>query len=162
MNEAFCFPSTLPLIRRVKRQLLWCRKLPIFALSQRCGFNYFVCILQQRVVVALFRRLHPSRRGNLHFCGLWLWRYMSVQCLLSVVFLAPYMIRKHVFHALNFKASIIYRFFSLSVTHGIFALWFSLNQMFVIKFSVSFDTVQVERTTPSHVVIEIFAGQKNL
>ena len=64
--------------------------------------------------------------------------------------------------ALNFKASIIYRFFSLSVTHGIFALWFSLNQMFVIKFSGSFDTVQVERTTPSHVVIEIFAGQKNL
>ena len=87
---------------------------------------------------------------------------MSVQCLLSVVFLASYMIRKHVFLALNFKASIIYRFFSLSVTHGIFALWFSLNQMFVIKFSVSFDTVQAERTTPSHVVIGIFAGQKNL
>ena len=87
---------------------------------------------------------------------------MSVQCLLSVAFLAPYMIRKHVFLVLNFKASIIYRFFSLSVTHGIFALWFSLNQMFVIKFSVSFDTVQAERTTPSHVVIGIFAGQKNL
>ena len=85
---------------------------------------------------------------------------MSVQCLPSVVFLALYMIRKHVFLTLNFKASIIYRFFSLSVTHGIFALWFSLNQMFVIKFSVSFDTVQVERTTPSHVIIEVFARQK--
>ena len=85
---------------------------------------------------------------------------MSVQCLLSVAFLAPYMIRKHVFLVLNFKASIIYRFFSLSVTHGIFALWFSLNQMFVIKFSVSFDTVQAERTTPSHVVIGILLDKK--
>ena len=28
------------------------------------------------------------------------------------------------------------------VTYGIFALWLSLNQMFVIKFSVSFDTDQ--------------------
>ena len=61
---------------------------------------------------------------------------------------------------LNFKASVIYRFFSLSVTYGIFALWFSLNQMFLIKFSVSFDTDQVERTTPSHVTIEVFARQK--
>ena len=52
------------------------------------------------------------------------------------------MVRK-LFSHLSFKASI--------VTCGIFALWFSLNQMFVIKFSVSFDTERVERTTPSHV-----------
>ena len=60
------------------------------------------------------------------------------------------MIRK-LFSHLSFKASIVYRFFSLSVTCGIFVLWFSLNQMFVIKFYVSFDTERVERTTPSHV-----------
>ena len=161
MKKAICLLSTLPSIGKWNNtELLWCRKLPIFAFSQRWGFNYFVCILQQRVVIALFRRLHRSRRGNLHFCGLWLWRYASVQFLLSVVFLALYMIRKNVFLTLNFKASIIYRFFSLSVTHGIFALWFSLNQMFVIKFSVSFDTVQVERTTPSPVIIVVFTRQK--
>ena len=45
------------------------------------------------------------------------------------------------------------------VTYGIFALWFSPNQMFVIKFSVSFATV-VERARPSHVFIEVFARQK--
>ena len=36
------------------------------------------------------------------------------------------------------------------VTYGIFALSFSLNQMFVIKFSVWSDTV-VQRTRPTHV-----------
>ena len=45
------------------------------------------------------------------------------------------------------------------VTYGIFALWFSSNQMFFIRFSVSFATV-VERARPSHVFIEVFAGQK--
>ena len=39
------------------------------------------------------------------------------------------------------------------VTYGIFTLWFSSNQMFVIKFSVSFATV-VERTRPSHDSVE--------
>ena len=51
---------------------------------------------------------------------------------------------RNVFLTLNFTASIIYRFFSLSVTYGIFALWFSLNKIYVIKFSVSFDTDQIE------------------
>ena len=46
-------------------------------------------------------------------------------------------------------------------TYGIFALWFSLNQMFVIKFLASFATV-VERVRPPHVFIEVFARQKNL
>ena len=117
----------------------------VSAFSQRWGFNNFIWILQERVIVAFFHRLHRSRLRNLHFCGLWLWRYVSVQCLLSVVFLALWFV--NFFLTLNFKASIIYRFFSLSVTCGIFAVWFSLNQMFVIKFSVSFDTDQVERTT---------------
>ena len=47
------------------------------------------------------------------------------------------------------------------VTYRIFALWFNLNEIFVIKFTVSFTTV-VERTRPSHVFIEVFARQKNL
>ena len=34
--------------------------------------------------------------------------------------------------------------------------------MFFIKFSVPFDTDQVERTRPSHIVIEVFVRQKNL
>ena len=85
--------------------------------------------------------------------------YTSEACdLLSVVFLALWFV--NFFLTLNFKASIIYRFFLLSVTYGIFTLWFRLKEMFVIKFSVSFDTDQVERTTSSHVVIEVFARQK--
>ena len=60
------------------------------------------------------------------------------------------MIRK-LFSHLSFKAINIDRFFSLSVTYGIFTLRFSLNQMFVITFSVSFGTDRVEKTTPSHV-----------
>ena len=69
---------------RVEPQLLLCRKLPIFAFSQ----HKFVWILQERVVVALLRRLHRSCWGNLQFFCVWLWRYVSIQCLLSVVFLA--------------------------------------------------------------------------
>ena len=92
----------------------------ISAFSQRWGFNNFVWILQERVIVAFFHRLHCSRLRNLHFCGLWLWRYVSVQCLLSVVFLALWFV--NFFLTLNFKASIIYRFFSLSVTCGY--LWY--------------------------------------
>ena len=92
----------------------------ISAFSQRWGFNNFVWILQERVIVAFFHRLHRSRLRNLHFCGLWLWRYVSVQCLLSVVFLALWFV--NFFLTLNFKASIIYRFFSLSVTCGY--LWY--------------------------------------
>ena len=127
---------------QMEPQLLWCWKLPIFFFSQRWGFNNFVWIYWKRVVVALFRRFHRSRWGNYHCCGLWLLRYVTVQCLLSVVFLALWFV--NVFLTLNFTASIIYRFFSLSVTCGIFALWFSLNKMYVIKFSVSFHTDQIE------------------
>ena len=119
--------------------------------SQRWGFNNFVWIYWKRVVVALFRRFHRSRWGNYHCCGLWLLRYVTVQCLLSVVFLALWFV--NVFLTLNFTASIIYRFFSLSVTYGIFALWFSLNKMYVIKVSVSFDTDQIEREEPHHCML---------
>ena len=46
-------------------------------------------------------------------------------------------------------------------TYGIFALWFSLNQMFVIECSVSSDTV-VERTRPLHVFIDRSSLDKKL
>ena len=85
-----------------------------------------------------------SRWGNLHFRGLWRRRYVSIQCLLSVVFLALWFVNFSL--TLNFKASIIYRIFFVIGYLSYFALWFSLNQMFVIKFSVSFGTDQVERT----------------
>ena len=91
---------------RVKPQLLWCRKLPIFAFSQRWGR----LDIERESRCRSPRRLHRSCWGNLHFCGLWLWRYVSVQCLLSVVFLALWFVNS--FPTLNFKASIIYRFFS--------------------------------------------------
>ena len=86
-------------------------------------------------------------RNSLNGCGtvklalLWLvtlaimWAY-NVYCLL---FFLHYDSR-----LVSFTDSFHYRL--LGVTYGIFALWFSLNQMFVIKFSVSFDTDQVERT----------------
>ena len=45
-------------------QLLWCRKLP----TAICFFSkFYLDILQERVVVALLRRLHRSRWGNLYF-----------------------------------------------------------------------------------------------
>ena len=47
------------------------------------------------------------------------------------------------------------------VTYGIFALWFSLNEMFDIKFSISLSTL-VERTRLSHVFIEVYVRQKTL
>ena len=59
-------------------QLLWCRKLQMFAFSHN-----FIWILQERVVAVLLRGLHCSCWGNLYFCGLRLSRYLSVQCLLS-------------------------------------------------------------------------------
>ena len=117
---------------QVEPHLLWCWKLPIFVfLNAGVLINSFGFI--ERESSSLF---------FIGFCGLWLWRYVSVQCLLSVVFLALWFV--NVFLTLNFTASIIYRFFSLSVTYGIFALWFSLNKMYVIKVSVSFDTDQIE------------------
>ena len=61
-----------------------------------------------------------------------------------------------------FKASTSYGYFHY-VSYGIFAHWFSLDQMF--KFSVSFAT-EVEKNRPSHGcfnnrgLIEVFAPQK--
>ena len=83
-NEGGKFVLNAAIDGRVEPQLLLCRKLPIFAFSQ----HKFVWILQERVVVALLRRPHRSCWGNLHFFCVWLWRYVSIQCLLSVVFLA--------------------------------------------------------------------------
>ena len=136
------FPFDAAIDERVEPQLLWCRKLPIFAFS-----HFFIWILQERVIVALLRGLHRSRWGNLYFCGLLLWRYLSVQCLLfspcwllfflhydSLTFFSPTLRLAPAMDCFHY------------VTCGIFAFWFSLNQMCVIKISVA---IVVERTRPS-------------
>ena len=63
--------------------------------------------------------------------------------LLTVVFLALWFVN---FFLTFFKASTSYGYFHYG-SYGIFAHWFSLNQMF--KFSVSFAT-EVEKNRPSH------------
>ena len=88
------FPLTLPSMGRLlfvvlshirrhlsagmEPRLLWCRYKLVFASSRNRGFHNFVWILQERVVVALPRRLHRSRLGTVSFCDLWIWRYLSV------------------------------------------------------------------------------------
>ena len=62
---------------------------------------------------------------------------------LTVVFLAQWFVN---FFLTFFKASTSYGYFHY-VCYGIFAHWFSLDQMF--KFSVSFAT-EVEKNRPSH------------
>ena len=62
---------------------------------------------------------------------------------LTVVFLARWFVN---FFLTFFKASTSYGYFHY-VSYGIFAHWFSLDQMF--KFSVSFAT-EVEKNRPSH------------
>ena len=104
LRRQFVFLNTA-IDGRVEPQLLWCRKLPIFAFSQRWCFNHFVWKLQKRVVFALFRRLHGSHWGNLHLCGLW--AYMFAVCCFSCT-----MIRKLFSH---FKLQ--GRFFSSLVTY---------------------------------------------
>ena len=88
--------------------------------------------------VALLRRLHRSRWGNLYLC------FFS---LLTVVFLALWFVIFLTFC----KAITSYGFFHF-VSYGIFAHWFSLNQMFVIKFSASFAT-EAGKNRPTHVFL---------
>ena len=105
------------------------------------------------------RGLHRSRWGNLCFCSLWLAiserTMFAFFSLLTVVFLALWF---ETFSSLTLRLAPAMDCFHY-VTDGIFALWFSPNQMFFIKFSVSFATA-VERARPSHVFIEVFARQK--
>ena len=116
----------------------------------------------KRVIVALLHWLHRSRWGNLYLCGLWLlWWYLSIQCFFfsacQLLFFLYY--ESSTFFSLTSRLLPAMDCFHY-VAYGIFALWFSLNQMFVIKFSVSFATV-VKRTRPSYVFIEVFARQKS-
>ena len=131
------FPFDAAIDGPVEPQLLWFRKLPIFAFS-----HFFIWILQERVVFALLRGLHRSRWGNVYFCGLWRWRYLSIQCLLSsdcwlLVFLYY---DSQTFVSLTLRLAPAMDCFHY-VTYGNFALWFSPNQMFVMKISVSFASV---------------------
>ena len=150
MKEAICFLSTLPLMGELSHSN-WdvgnCQYLLFLSTEVLIISFELVWILLERVVIALFRPLHRSRWENLHFCGLWVWRYVRVKCFLS--FCTIYIL------TLNFKASLIYRFFSLSVTSSFGLVWTRC------LFSVSFHTDQVERTTPSHFIIEVFARQKS-
>ena len=93
----------------VEPQLLWCRKLPVLMYNicffSALGFSLFIFgLLQERVIVALLRRLHRSRWGNLYLCGLWHWRYiLNLQSLLSSacwLFFSCTMIRKLFSHFL--------------------------------------------------------------
>ena len=115
------------------------------------GFLLFIWILQERVIVALLRWLYHSRRGNLYLFGVWQWRYIlklqyirfAFFSLLTVVFLTPWFVN---FFFAVFKASTTtYGHFHQNVSYGIFAHWFSLNQIF--KFSVSFATEEEKKQT---------------
>ena len=154
-GRQFVFFRTLPSISEWRHS--WsdvenCQYLLLFIIS------FWYC--KRCVVIALLCRLRQSRWGNLYFCGLWLWRYLSVQCLLSsacwLLFFLHY--NSQTFFPLTSRLVPAMDCFHY-VIYIIFALWFSLNQMFVIKFLVSFPTV-VERTRRSHVFIEVFARQK--
>ena len=129
----------------VELRLLWCRKLPpvlnIFAPA--LGFLLFIWILQERVIVALLRRRHRSRWGNLYLCGLCQsWRYiLNLQyvrfaffSLLTVVFLAQWFVN---FFLTFVKASTTTCGYFHYVSYGILAHWFSLNQMFKLSCLVS-------------------------
>ena len=107
----------------------------IFASSQRWDFHLDIARESRR---ALLHRVHRSRWGNLYLCFF---------ILPNVVFLALWFVIFLTF----FKATTSYGFFHY-VTYCIFAHWFSLNQMFVIKFSVSFAT-EVEKTRLLHVFL---------
>ena len=121
----------------------------IFAYSQRLGFHYFTCPIARESHRGSSSSVSSrSGWGNLYLCFLWQWRYiLNLQSLLSLacwlLFFLP-MIRK--LFSTFFKASTSYAYFHY-VSYGIFAHWFSLNQMF--KFSILFAT-GVEKNRPSH------------
>ena len=138
----------------VEPQLLWCQTLPIFAFSHN-----FICKRESSSLffvgfVVVVEEFYTSVACDFGY----IWAY-------NVCFLQ---LADCCFSCTGYDSL---TFFSLTsrlvpsmdcfhyVTYGIFALRFSLNQIFVIKFSVSFATV-VERTRPSHVFILVFARQK--
>ena len=85
----------------------WVSGATVVVMSETASINIifafsFVWILQERVIVALLRRLHRSRWRNLYLCGLWHWRYITkLQCLLSsacwLFFVLHLMTRKRFF-----------------------------------------------------------------
>ena len=138
----------------VETQLLWCWKLPVLIKYNVCVFSALRYSLYH-LALAYCRR----ESSSLFFVGfiivvLWpvtlaiysnlfeltIFDFFS---LLTVVFLALWFPN---FFLTFFKASTSYGYFHC-VSYGIFAHWFSLNQMF--KFSVSFAT-EVEKNRPSH------------
>ena len=157
MKVVICFPLTLPSMGEWSHSCCDvgnCQYLLFLIIS----FGY--C---KRVIVALLHQLHivVEEIYTSVACGCFgdIWAYnVSFFSLLTVVFLVLWFIN---FFLTYFKVTTSYIYMDCFhyITYGIFALWFSLNQMFVIKFSVAFATV-VERTRPSYVFIEVFAWQK--
>ena len=160
MKEAFCFLLMLPSMGEWSHNFYMMSETISIFLSAGVFIISFD-LLQERVIITLLLWLHRSHRGNLYHCGLWLyWQYtLNVQSLLSLAcwlffFLALWFVN---FFLTFFKASTRYRYLHC-VSCGIFAHWFSLNQMF--KFSVSFAT-EVEKTDHrKDVLTEVFARQK--
>ena len=83
--------------------------------------------------------------------SLWLWRYLSAQCWLSPACWRLVFLHRNSWTFFSLSSRLVLATdFCHHVSCGIFAHLFSLNQIFVIKFLVSFDT-EVERTRPLHV-----------
>ena len=138
--------------RWVEPQLLWCRKLPVF--------KYNICLFSVLGSSLSHLAYCKSHRSSSSSASSWslrkfipLWPVTLAVCFeltifaffsfLTVVFLARWFVN---FFLTFFKASTSYGYFHY-VSYGIFAHWFSLDQMF--KFSVSFAT-EVEKNRPSH------------
>ena len=160
MKVVICFPLTLPSMGEWSHSCCDvgnCQYLLFLIIS----FGY--C---KRVIVALLHQLHivVEEIYTSVACGCFGDNYLSIQCFffqLADCCFSCTMIHQLFSHLLQgyYQLYIYMDCFHYVYTYGIFALWFSLNQMFAIKFSVAFATV-VERTRPSYVFIEVFARQK--
>ena len=155
MKVVICFPLTLPSMGE------WSHSCCDVGNSQYLLFPIISFGYCKRVIVALLHQLHHQSLRK--FIPVWPGAALVISEHTMFLFSACWLL-----FFLYYDSS---TFFSLTsrllpamdcfhyVTYGIFTLWFSLNQMFVIKFSVAFATV-VEKTRPSYVFIEVFAQQK--
>ena len=145
MKEAICFLPTLPSMGEWSHSCC-----DVGNCQYLLGFHYFIWPTA-RVIVALLRwigfivvvkDIYSSVARDIGDM-LWTYNLCFFFSFLAVVFLAQWFVN---FFLTFFKASTSYGYFHY-VSYGIFAHWFSLDQMF--KFSVSFAT-EVEKNRPSH------------
>ena len=131
----------------------------IFVFSQRWGFYYSFGYCRRESSSLFF--VGFGRWGNLYLCGVWQWRYiLKLQyirfpffSLLTVVFLTPWFV--NFFFTFFIASTTTYGHFHQNVSSGIFAHWFSLNQIF--KFSVRLRKKETDHRMD--VLIEVFARQ---